>query len=158
MAQAIFLPEELFRRYYTRLCNFAFQLLEEKDMAEDIVQDAFLAFWNTPSKISDDPVAIKNYLYSSVRNACYNHYRKSKIQERYFQIHNNDELEEPQALQAMIRAEVMDEIYKAVKTLPGSCQQIFRMGYLEGLSNPKIAERNTWHQYQHGENTEATGY
>lgn len=134
------LPEELFRRYYTRLCHFAFQLLEEKDLAEDIVQDAFLAFWNAQSRISDNPVAIKNYLYSSVRNACYNHHRQAKVQERYLQLHNGDELEEPQVLHAMIRAEVMNEIYLAIQTLPGSCQHIFRLGYLEGLSNPKIAE------------------
>ena len=132
--------EELFRRYYTRLCHFAFQLLEEKDMAEDIVQDSFLAFWNSSSQIADDPIAVKNYLYSSVRNACYNLHKRSKIKERYLQIQPTEELEEPKALQAMIRAEVMNEIYKVIQTLPRSCQQVFRMGYLEGLSNPMIAD------------------
>ena len=133
-------PEELFKRYYPRLCHFAFQLLEEKDMAEDIVQDAFLAFWKSQSKISDNPIAIKNYLYSSVRNACYNQHRQAKVQERYFQIHDEVEMEEPKVLQAMIRAEIMNEIHKAIQTLPTNCQHIFRLGYLDGLSNPKIAE------------------
>lgn len=132
--------EELFKRYYTRLCHFAFQLLEEKDMAEDIVQDSFLAFWNSSSQIANDPIAIKNYLYSSVRNACYNLHKRSKIKERYLQVQSSNELEEPKVLQAMIRAEIMNEIYQAIQTLPDSCRQIFRMGYLEGLSNPKIAE------------------
>jgi RNA polymerase sigma factor (sigma-70 family) len=58
----------------------------------------------------------------------------------YIQLHQADEIEEPKILQAIIRSEVLNEINLAIQKLPSSCQQIFRMGYLEGLTNPEIAE------------------
>lgn len=134
------LPEEIFALYYSRLCHFAFQLLTNKEEVEDIVQDAFVAFWNNRELVSENPIAIKNYLYTAVRNACYNLHRQAKVQERYLLIENPATVEESQVLNAMIRAEVMEEIYKAIDTLPEGCQRIFRLGYLEGISNPKIAE------------------
>ena len=40
----------------------------------------------------------------------------------------------------IIRAEVVNELFKAIELLPAACREIFRLGYIEGLSNPKIAE------------------
>lgn len=134
------LAEELFKRYYTRFCYFAYQLLKDEKVAEDIVQDAFVAFWRNRQLISENPVAIKNYFYSSIRNACYNIHRHAKVQARFQQIYQPEISEDPKLLESIIRAEIMDSIYDAIKLLPPSCCKIFRLGYLEGLSNPQIAE------------------
>lgn len=133
--------EELFRQYYTRFCHFAFQLLKDEKAAEDIVQDAFLSFWKNKELVSDNPIAIKNYFYSSIRNACYNIHRRAKVKQRFLQIYEPEFIEEPVFLKAMIRSEVMDQIYDAINSLPPSCCKIFKLGYLEGLTNPKIADK-----------------
>lgn len=134
-------PEVLFNNYYGRLCHFAWQLLEDKTMAEDIVQDVFASYWDWRSRLANDETAIKNFLYSAVRHACYNSVRHDKVRQRYFDSFQADAPEEPEVLIKIIRAEVMEEVYKALDELPDACRQIFRLGYLEGLTNPKIAEK-----------------
>lgn len=133
--------EKLFKEYYTRLCHFAWQLLNDKDMAEDVVQDAFMVYWNNKDTILDNEVAVKNFLYASVRNACHNIIRREKVTQRFQLLHQVEEMEESQVLANIIRSEVMVEIYRIVRSMPLGCQEIFRLGYLDGLSNAQIAEQ-----------------
>jgi len=133
--------EQIFRTYYPRLCHFAWQMTHDAARAEDIVQDAFMNYWDNRQAVADDEVAIKNYLYSTVRNACFNVSRHEKVIDRYLTLHQEDLTEESTVLADIIRAEVMDEVYRIVQSMPEGCQQVFRMGYLEGMSNQKIAEQ-----------------
>lgn len=135
------LPETLFRRYYTRLCHFAFLYLKEEKAAEDVVQDAFVAFWKNRDFVSDHPSAIKNYFYTSVRNACLNLHKRARVQARFEEKYHPPISEDPLFLESLIRAEVMDMIHGVVQDLPKACAQIFRLGYFEGLSNTEIAEQ-----------------
>lgn len=133
--------ENLFKQYYPRLCHFAWQLLGDKELSEDVVQDAFMAYWKNREAILENEVAIKNFLYSSVRNSCLNAFRRSKVMERYHQLHQEEAFEESQVMAKIIRTEVMDEILNVMQTLPEGCKEVFRLGYLEGLSNPQIAKQ-----------------
>jgi len=132
--------KELFVRYYPRLCHFAWQVLRNDEHVQDVVQDAFLAFWGKRDTIGDDPAAIKNYLYTTVRNACFNIKRHEKAAARYQSLNPFDEAEEPDVMSELFRSEVMGAIYEIMKEMPKSCLEIFRMGYLEGFSTNEIAE------------------
>lgn len=132
--------EQLFKSYYKKLCHFAWQLLDNKALVEDIVQDAFMSYWNDQQLLAENEIAIKNYLYSTVRHACYNIARHEKVVAKYWQHKNFEEREEEKILTCMLRAEVFAEIQKAIETLPEGCQQVFKLGYMEGLNNLKIAE------------------
>lgn len=133
-------PEELFKKYYPRLCHFAWQFVHDRDLVEDVAQDAFMAYWNNQHAVADDDIAIKNFLYSSVRNACLNRSRHEKVVQRFLGRYHPDEFEESHVMANIIRSEVMDEIYRIMQAMPDGCRQVFRLGYLEGLSNYKIAE------------------
>lgn len=142
MKEVYLLPtDKLFRKYYARLCHFAWQLLGDEMMAEDIVQDAFAALLERRHLIADKDIAIKNYLYTSIRNACHNVGRNAKIEERYFRLTPLVTMEESTIINNIIRSEVMNEVYEIITTMPKGCQQVFRLGYLEGWSNSKIAEK-----------------
>ncbi len=41
----------------------------------------------------------------------------------------------------VLRAEVLQEIYAEVESLPGRCGQIFKLLFIEGLPTDQIAER-----------------
>lgn len=132
--------KELFTSYYPRLCHFAWQFLRDDQRVQDVVQDAFLAFWDKKHALADNPVAIKNYLYTSVKNACFNIKRHNKTVERYQSMHPFEEAEEPSVLDELFRSEVMAEIYEIMKKMPDSCREVFRLGYLEGYSAGEIAD------------------
>jgi len=132
--------EQLFKSYYKKLCHFAWQLLDNKTMVEDIVQDAFISYWDDREFLASNERAVKNYLYSAVKHACYNIARHEKVVAKFWANSTFEDWEDEKILACMLRAEVLDEIQKAVETLPGGCQQIFKMGYMDGLSNLKISE------------------
>ncbi|NHA03545.1 RNA polymerase sigma-70 factor [Mucilaginibacter sp. HC2] len=130
----------LFKEYYDRLVYFSFQLLKDKDQAEDIVQDAFIKYWNHRETVMQNNIAIKNFLYSSVRNASLNSIRHHKVVEGYVQYYGNAEPEEPPIIEAMITAEAMAEIHAALHALPDSYKSISIMGYFDGKKNQEIAD------------------
>lgn|SRR5690606_36373651 len=133
--------EKIFDEYHARLCHFAWQLIHDSEATRDIVQDAFLAYWDNKTNVPDDPIAIRNYLYKLVKNACLNKIRHDKVVNQYAALSGNSEKEESQIVAKIIRSEVISEIHRILKTMPTGCQTVFRMGYFEGLSNVEIAEK-----------------
>lgn len=134
-------PAMLFQEYYTRLCYFAFQFTGDKDKARDIAQEAFVTYLAQQSKITPHPAAIKNFLYTTVKNACLNYLRHARVVEQYAAASSQSEADDTSVMLTMIRSEVMGEIYRALETLPEACRQVIRMGYLEGLKNLEIASK-----------------
>ncbi len=138
---SILSSEALFKKYYPRLCHFAWQYLGDQEASEDIVQEAFTVFLERRDLIANDESAIRNYLYTTVRNACFNLSRDAKIEERYFRLSPFELVEDSTFDHDIILSEVMNEVYSVIATLPRECQRIFRLGYLEGWSNAKIADK-----------------
>ncbi|WPV01395.1 RNA polymerase sigma-70 factor [Mucilaginibacter sp. cycad4] len=130
----------LFKEYYDRLVYFSLQLIKDKDQAEDIVQDAFIKYWNQRESVMQDKIAIKNFLYSTVRNASLNIIRHNKVVEAYMGYLGNAEPEEPPVIEAIITAEAVAEIHAALHSLPESHRTISIMGYFDGKKNQEIAD------------------
>ena len=130
----------LFKEHYDRLVYFSFQFIKDKDQAEDIVQDSFIKYWNQRQTVMQNNIAIKNFLYSTVRNATLNIIRHNKVVDGYIQVHGGIEPEEPPVIEAIITAEAVAEIHSALNTLPESYRAISIMGYFDGKKNQEIAD------------------
>jgi RNA polymerase sigma-70 factor (ECF subfamily) len=132
--------EELFREYYARLCHYAHQFTADTESARDIAQEAFVVYLAEQKNISTHPTAIKNFLYTTVRNACLNILRHDKVVDKFMQQQPTQPVEESGAMHAIIKAEVLAQIHQALQSLPVECQRIIRMGYIDGLKNQQIAD------------------
>lgn len=135
--------EQLFKAYYSRLCYFSFQFVRDKVNAEDIVQEAFFKYWNHREELylHNTEVAVKNFLYSTVRNASLNMIRHEKVVSNYLELQDPAPIEEFNIIHSIIRSEVLAELHMALDALPESCQRISKMGYLAGMKNGEIAEK-----------------
>lgn len=131
--------KDLFKLYYPRLVHFSYQILHDQSQAEDLVQDTFVKLWNNCHLVSGDSIAIKNYLYTTTKNACLNILRHHKIAENHIQNQHNLLFEEA-VLHKIIRSEVLAEIHQAINSLPFSCRQIFRLCYVDGMKNSQVAD------------------
>ena len=75
-------PKEAFRllfdAYHLKLCIYVVQLTDSFEMAEDIVQDFFIYFWEKKYylKVNQN---LRYYLYLSVRNAAINALQKNNM-------------------------------------------------------------------------------
>ena len=79
----------LFDEYYQMLGVFAMKYVKDKEVAEDIVQDVITELYSR-RLLFDTPVALKSFLFLSVKNKALNFLRRQQAQERYL----NNRMEE----------------------------------------------------------------
>ena len=128
--------------YYPALRSFAISLLGDTPAAEDVVTEVYVILWRKHQDFATLQ-NIKAFLYISTRNACINHIKRlqrDSVMKSGFSNYLSTDHEEF-ALNEMIRAEVLQQIYEAIEALPSQCKKVFKMCYVEGLSNSEVAER-----------------
>lgn len=130
----------LFEQYYIALVEFSWHIVKCREAALDIVQDTFVKILEKTDELPFHEKAIKSYLYTAVRNSALNYIRHQKVQHEYHQINPLNEIDDPRILDAMIYAETIQNLYKAIDSLPKSCQEVCRLTWLEGKSNNEAAE------------------
>ncbi|WP_020529131.1 RNA polymerase sigma-70 factor [Flexithrix dorotheae] len=132
--------ELLFKSYYSQLCNFVFQMVKERDTAEDIVQEVFLKVWKNKENL-DPEKSIKGYLYRSASNATLNflekHQRNVPMEESHLQ---SSELTKNETEETLGVKEIEEKISQAIDTLPPQAKTSFIMSRYEEMSYAEIAE------------------
>ncbi|MBT28550.1 MAG: RNA polymerase sigma-70 factor [Thalassobius sp.] len=129
----------IFDKFFNALCAFAYKYLNEVSAAEDLVQEAFVSFWEKGENFENES-AIKAFLYTSVRNKCLNYLKHQTVKQKHEQ-NLIYELESDQFFtQHVIEEEVFNQLYQEISQLPKSAQQIMLLA-LKGLKNKEIAEQ-----------------
>jgi RNA polymerase sigma-70 factor (family 1) len=128
----------VFRAYHQALVSFACTYVDN-EMAEDVVSNVFFRLWQNNHSIND-PSHLKFMLYRAVRNACLNNIKVTRNSVRRAEyVASESEQFEPPFINAIIHAEVLAEIYRAINMLPSQCAKVITMSYVDGLSNSEIA-------------------
>ena len=70
--------KSLFDEYYQGLCVFASAYLKDDDLSADVVQEAFVKFWNRRRDF-DHIVKIKSFLYTIVHTQKKIAYKKLRV-------------------------------------------------------------------------------
>jgi RNA polymerase sigma-70 factor (ECF subfamily) len=129
----------LVNQYHHKLCVYVFSLTKDNDLAEDIVQNVFMAIWNKKHKLKEDFV-LKSYLYKSVYNEFIDQYRKEKsvlpLEKKHFDaLSSIVEDEDENSLEKLIKL-----VKQEIENLPPKCKQTFLLSKQDGLTNIEIAE------------------
>lgn len=129
--------EEIYRQYWSKLYIYAFNVLRERDLCEDIVQQVFTDLW---AKRHDVQISnIHSYLHQSVKYQIFNHFRESKYKKQllieFDLINTQDQIDESYEKQ-----ELKNQIKEVIYQLPEQRRVIFEMSRYEGLSNKEISE------------------
>jgi len=132
--------DTLFKKYYSYLCMVVFRMTQDKNKAEDIVQEVMLELWRKRESI-DIKSAVKSYLHRAVRNKTLNHIRDEKVK-----FESEDQLSElasteSSPLQMMQGDELAEKLKKTYESLPEKCRIVFSLVKYEGLSYKEAAEK-----------------
>lgn len=137
----------LFKRYYPRLLGYAIRFVQEKEIAEDILQEVFLTFWEKRSLLKS--ISISSLLFCMVRNACINYLKRKSLVERY-SIDYLENIEGEERLYATDLALSADEqalyedlkqqIQDALSVLSDRSREVFLLSRFKGLKNREIAQ------------------
>ena len=110
--------------------------VRDKEVAEDIVQDVILELYNR-RLLFNSLLALKSFLFLSVKNRALNFLRHRQAQERYL---NYKTEEESFFLNNIIREEVYYHLQKMIGELSEPVRKIYELT-LQELSNEEIAEQ-----------------
>lgn len=130
--------ENLFNTYFRRLVYFSYQIVANKETAEDIVQEVFLKYYKNKEEVAVNDLV--SYLYSSVKNTSLNAIRHQKMEAKYKEQVVISELDEDYFLSSITRAEVIAEMHAALETLPEGCKKISYLSFIQEKKNQEIAQ------------------
>ncbi len=132
--------KQFFYNWHRPLCFFASRIIKDSDVAEDLVQDVFVAFWKQDLNAFQNEKAMKTYLYNSLKNSCLNYLRNLEIQNRNNKKAMPSSEEDPDSfLLKQMESEVISELFQAIDELPERCREIFCMAYLHEKEEKQIA-------------------
>jgi RNA polymerase sigma-70 factor (ECF subfamily) len=131
--------EKLFHKYYSPLCEYASQYVQDYD-AEELTQDLMLYLWEARETIVIES-SLKSYLFTSVKHRSLNAIKKKLYQE---QVHGilyeklKDQFEEPDYY---LIHELAEKIEKSIQALPENYRKTFELSRFGEMSNAQIAQQ-----------------
>ena len=130
--------KEVFDHFFNPLSAFGYRYIHDKPAVEDLVQDTFITLWEK-RKDFDHLIALKSFLYTSVRNKCLNHLKHQAVEKK----HESSlvyELESDQYFtDHVIEEEVFNQLFAEIRLLPEAAQEIMVLA-MNGLKNQEIAD------------------
>lgn len=135
----------LFHRYAPSAKALAQRVVRQSHLAEEIVQEAFMAVWKDPAAYDGERGSVKSWLMGMVHHRAVDLVRREEAHRR------RAEAAIPQALeeQADHADEVLDQlglpeerriVRAALADLPTEQREVLELMYFEGLSQSQIAE------------------
>lgn len=128
----------LFYDFFAPLCVFAHRYLEEMETCEDIVQETFYRIWKNRKDL-DIQISTRNFLITSVRNACLDLIRKQEIEKRWIEKRLEKDTEEEYE-DLYTTQELESLLNQALDKLPEQIASTFRMNRFDGKTYVEIAE------------------
>jgi len=136
----------LFGRYAPTALALARRVVRQPFLAEEIVQEAFLAVWRNPAGFDRQRGSVKAWLMGMVHHRAVDAVRREESQRR--------RAEESQRSDPVVVLDHADQVAEAVGApqereavrnalggLPEQQRQVIELMYFDGLSQSKIAER-----------------
>lgn len=130
--------EKIFESFYKSLVVFAQKYVNKMDVAEDLVQEVFVRFWEKRASVKNID-SLKAFLYVSVRNTCLNELRHQKNVAKYEREMLALKSQESFFMNDLIEEETTRLVMQAVNELPEQTRAVFDMS-LNGIKNAQISE------------------
>jgi len=133
--------ERFFKTYYQSLLRYAFVMLRDEVMAEEMVQQVFYKLWEKRTKLHIHTSG-KAFLYRAVHNECLN-YLKHEKHKRAHEKHSlavEAYANKENGIDLLVMNELQTRLQKAMNELPEQCRNIFYMNRIEELKYLEIAE------------------
>lgn len=130
----------IYEKYERFLLTIAANLLDDKTVAEDVVQDVFVSFARSMGKVGRLR-NLRGYLTRSVTNRARDHLRR-KVRRRTANLETADHLavNADSPVQMVIRSEEMEKLSRAILEVPYDQREAIVLRLHGGLKFREIAE------------------
>ncbi len=132
---------ELYNKFWQSLFMSSYNVLKDRELCEDIIQDIFMNIWHNREKL-EIHISLKGYMYACARYQVFNHIRKNKDKihvELFDDLEKRFQYTTPET--QLMHDELVYHINSIVENLPEKCQLVYKLSREEQLSHKEIAER-----------------
>lgn len=132
--------DEIYRLYAGRLLAYCTQYTKCREDAEEIVQDVFVALWNSRQTIRQEET-LRSLLFTISKHRVINAYRStlnSPVYEDYVDYQN--ELPAGEDYRRLEYEQYVRIVKDAIRRLPSTQQRVITLSRFSQLSNKEIAE------------------
>jgi RNA polymerase sigma-70 factor, ECF subfamily len=121
------------------LAAYAYRLVEDRDAARDIAQEACVRLWQRRGH--DSPRSVRPYLFRVVRNLALDHLKTRRARRRLLQRQDPGRTRRPaRPDEVMENDRVSTRVQQSIQELPDRRREVFVLAYLRGLSYADIGE------------------
>lgn len=131
----------IFNRYWETLLNSAFKRLNDKEMAEEVVQEVLVNFYLRRMSISL-ATSLKAYLNTALKYKVIDVYRANNLhQNKMDLLLTNAQFDQSNNVDTLELKELKKQIIDAAQTLPERCREVFILSRFDELTHQEIADR-----------------
>jgi RNA polymerase sigma-70 factor (ECF subfamily) len=135
--------EVIYERHSTVAYSLAFRLLGDRQAAEDLVQDAFLAVWRGAGSYASNRGSVRTWMLSILHNRGVDRLRTLAAMGRRQDALEQVELRRPDPPDAAalgVDRAIAGSVREELGTLPAEQHEVLRLAYYGGFTHHEIAE------------------
>ena len=134
--------EVLFHKYFRLLCVVAMRHVHDTQVAEDIVQEFFISYWQRREEIKLS-TNFQSYASRAVKYSAIDHVRKKGVDDNHARSLVSEEIYDPQEETELsdLKYSKYIRILEMISGLPEARRKILMMHAVERLSYAEIARR-----------------
>lgn len=129
---------QVFDHYWLMLCDAAYKRLQNRDEAEDVVQNIFVRLWVRRESLNISNLSV--YLFTAVRYGVLDHISRTKKGTSFYEPFVEIMKESESADDHLIAKDMLQMIYSYSETLPEKRRAIFLLHIKNRLTTKEIAE------------------
>ncbi|TPG67537.1 sigma-70 family RNA polymerase sigma factor [Hymenobacter nivis] len=133
---------EIYNRYCYPLFSLAYRKLDDREVAEELVQDLFTYLW--AQRGSSQVQQLDRYLFSAMKYRIINHLKVRKVQaayELYCRLSPAQADVDTATEDALALHDLSAALRASVQQLPAKSREIFQLSRLEHFTVPEISVR-----------------
>ena len=135
--------EVIYDRHSRAAYSLAYRIAGDRNVAEDITQEAFLSMWRSNVRFDPKRGSVRTWVLGIVHNRAIDALRRNSVHDRHRAsaegIEERQEAPERTEVEVARRDEAR-EVHEVMRGLPGDQLEVVRLAYFGGFTHSQIAQ------------------
>ena len=131
--------DKLYELYSYKAFSFLIHHLQNRQEAEDLLQDVFANLWYKRHEI-EVKGEMENFLITSCKNKLVDYFRKNKTTSSLEVVHVSEKSNSSTPEDLMVFSELKSKMLKNFRKMPARTKEVFLLSRKNGLTNKEIAK------------------
>ena len=136
--------EPLYERYSRILYALVYRMVSDHQIAEDLIQDAFVSVWNRATSYSPQSGAVRSWLISIAHHRTIDYLRwvrrRAVLKEATWEdVERDERTAQPDAEEGALKSIQSAQVREALMKLPAEQRMVIELAYFQGWTHSEIA-------------------